>query len=131
MWVWSDTLGVVTDDRPCARCGKRPTLEGYDACLGYIPQVVSACCGHGKWRTAIMVANKPKRKRKRWRFEYNKYRSPALLIETPWLKILYWPMDPYMWNIHLSKFCLCHGDIGKIEFALFETGPKRIWRFSR
>jgi hypothetical protein len=24
-----------------------PTSEGYDACLGFIPGVESACCGHG------------------------------------------------------------------------------------
>lgn len=53
LWVWSDTLEVVTDDRPCKRCGKRPTLEGYDACLGHIPQVDSACCGHGIQRMVI------------------------------------------------------------------------------
>jgi hypothetical protein len=29
------------------KCGKMPTPEGYDACLGYIDGVISACCGHG------------------------------------------------------------------------------------
>lgn len=24
-----------------------PTKEGYDACLGRLPGVVAACCGHG------------------------------------------------------------------------------------
>jgi len=33
--------------RPCPKCGKMPTPEGYDACLGYIPGAVAACCGHG------------------------------------------------------------------------------------
>ena len=33
--------------RPCKHCGKSPTPEGYDACLGYIKGAESACCGHG------------------------------------------------------------------------------------
>ncbi len=33
--------------RPCPRCGRMPTPEGYDACLGHIPGAISACCGHG------------------------------------------------------------------------------------
>jgi len=46
-WVYED--GVPLDkDRPCTRCGKMPTPEGYDACLGHIEGVISACCGHGK-----------------------------------------------------------------------------------
>lgn len=32
---------------PCIRCGRLPTPEGYDACLGHIEGAVSACCGHG------------------------------------------------------------------------------------
>ena len=46
-WVYADTLGPADDKRPCPRCGRMPTKEGYDACLGHIPRVVSACCGHG------------------------------------------------------------------------------------
>jgi len=33
--------------RPCPRCGRLPTPEGHDACLGTLPGVKSACCGHG------------------------------------------------------------------------------------
>lgn len=33
--------------RPCPQCHQSPTPEGYDACLGYIPGAISACCGHG------------------------------------------------------------------------------------
>lgn len=46
-WRYMDTGSVLSDARPCARCGRKPTKEGYDACLGYIPGVTSACCGHG------------------------------------------------------------------------------------
>ena len=45
-WVYED--GVVVDlTRACADCGEPPTPEGFDACLGPIPGVHSACCGHG------------------------------------------------------------------------------------
>jgi len=51
-WVYADTREPVGDwDRPCPRCGRSPIEAegqvGYDACRGYIPRAVSACCGHG------------------------------------------------------------------------------------
>jgi hypothetical protein len=49
-WVYADTLEPVGDSRsrPCIRCGRYPTEEGHDACLGTLPGgVVAACCGHG------------------------------------------------------------------------------------
>lgn len=46
-WRYSDTDEVLDDSRPCKRCGRMPTKEGYDACLGYIKGAKSACCGHG------------------------------------------------------------------------------------
>ena len=47
VWRFEDNDDTANYDRPCARCGKIPTPEGYDACLGYIDGVSSACCGHG------------------------------------------------------------------------------------
>ncbi len=38
--------GRVTPPR-CAACGQLPTPEGHDACLGTLPGVWNACCGHG------------------------------------------------------------------------------------
>jgi len=46
-WFYADDGSVYDDSRPCARCGRRPTPEEYDACLGHIPGAGSACCGHG------------------------------------------------------------------------------------
>lgn len=46
-WVYSDDRSSILIERPCVRCGRMPTQEGYDACLGYIPDIRSACCGHG------------------------------------------------------------------------------------
>jgi len=46
-WRYSDNHQIEDDSRPCKKCGCKPTEEGYDACLGYIDGVKSACCGHG------------------------------------------------------------------------------------
>ncbi len=34
-------------DRPCGRCERSTTADGHDACLGALPGVSNACCGHG------------------------------------------------------------------------------------
>lgn len=34
--------------RACTRCGNMPTKEGHDHCISNLPNVVFACCGHGK-----------------------------------------------------------------------------------
>jgi hypothetical protein len=47
VWRYSDTGAICTHDRPCKRCGRPPTAEGYDACLGHIESAAAACCGHG------------------------------------------------------------------------------------
>jgi len=45
---WTDTGEPVDDHpRPCPRCGKMPTSEGYDACIGRVPGASDVCCGHG------------------------------------------------------------------------------------
>ena len=51
-WVYSDTIysdtrELASNERPCVRCGRMPTKEGHDACLGTLPGVKHACCGHG------------------------------------------------------------------------------------
>jgi len=47
-WVYSDDkIPLKNEERPCTRCGRLPTIEGYDACIGYIEGATSACCGHG------------------------------------------------------------------------------------
>jgi len=47
-WNYADNKQPIDmENRACIRCGMMPTPEGYDACLGYIPGVSSACCGHG------------------------------------------------------------------------------------
>lgn len=46
-WRFDDTGETADGSRVCVRCGRQPTLEGHDACLGSLPGVISACCGHG------------------------------------------------------------------------------------
>ena len=53
-WCYRDTGDVADYDRPCIKCEEMPTQEGYDACLGHVEGVISACCGHGVWEGAIM-----------------------------------------------------------------------------
>lgn len=54
-WRWADDGAPIHgNDRPCARCGRMPTINGHDACLADIPDVVAACCGHGV-QTSYMI----------------------------------------------------------------------------
>lgn len=53
-WRYLDTNTIYDDSRPCKKCGRMPTKEGYDACLGYIEGATSACCGHGVEEPYVM-----------------------------------------------------------------------------
>jgi hypothetical protein len=48
-WIYSDTWQPVSanKERPCGHCGRPNRADGHDACLGELPGVVNACCGHG------------------------------------------------------------------------------------
>lgn len=52
-WVFSDTKESTVEThkiRPCGNCGKHSIKEGheeYDACIGKLPGLMNACCGHG------------------------------------------------------------------------------------
>ena len=48
-WIYSDTLTAVAKDpdRACGRCNAPNRDDGHDACLGVLPGVANACCGHG------------------------------------------------------------------------------------
>lgn len=48
-WVYSDTKEpTVNNRRACGHCGLPDTKEGHDGCLGTLPDVMNACCGHGE-----------------------------------------------------------------------------------
>ncbi len=47
---YSDTKEPVAEThttKPCGNCGKGYTKEGHDGCIGTLPNVMNACCGHG------------------------------------------------------------------------------------
>lgn len=56
-WHFTDSDDIVKADdkvdysyrqyQKCSHCGKYPTEEGYDSCLGHIDGADAACCGHG------------------------------------------------------------------------------------
>jgi len=49
-WVYCDTGESTADtwkERPCGHCDLHDTTEGHDGCLGTLPGVMNACCGHG------------------------------------------------------------------------------------
>ena len=54
-WFYEDDLSSALDNRPCTRCGKLPTEEGHDVCLGTLPGVEFACCGHGDTNMAYIT----------------------------------------------------------------------------
>ena len=48
-WRYTDDSTIVKENykkRPCGKCSRHPTQEGHDACLGTLPGVSNACCGH-------------------------------------------------------------------------------------
>lgn len=54
VWRYVDSGEVDNDQRPCKLCGKMPTKEGYDPCIGHIEGAISACCGHGVTEPFVM-----------------------------------------------------------------------------
>jgi len=55
-WVYSDTKEPISQDTPrtCGKCGLAPTKEGHDGCLGTLPGLMNACCGHGRTSAAYI-----------------------------------------------------------------------------
>ena len=51
-WYYEDNDKYIkSENRPCARCGKTPTLNGADYCLKDLEVcdfINAACCGHGE-----------------------------------------------------------------------------------
>lgn len=48
-WFYSDTrTPTIGTDRPCGFCNREKTKEDHDGCLGTLPGVENACCGHGQ-----------------------------------------------------------------------------------
>jgi hypothetical protein len=46
-WRYEDGVLASAQERPCVKCGDTAEPGGPDPCLGLIPGIASACCGHG------------------------------------------------------------------------------------
>lgn len=46
--------GIETHVRRCGRCGATVGPDRPDACLGTLPGVIEACCGHGNRRKSYV-----------------------------------------------------------------------------
>jgi len=55
-WRYEDGEYAV-EPRPCPKCGRLPLKTGEDACLGHLPGVKFACCGHGKTTGYLVFEN--------------------------------------------------------------------------
>lgn len=54
-WLYQDTRAPTAgNERDCGYCGKANTKEGHDCCLGTLPNVMNACCGHGNIEEAYI-----------------------------------------------------------------------------
>lgn len=54
-WYYSDTGELADKPRPCKKCGKLFSEGEPDACLGKLPGVKQACCGHGIRNDAYII----------------------------------------------------------------------------
>lgn len=60
-WFFINSSKSVKDNWrkiSCGVCGEKSTKEGHDNCIGTLPGVVNACCGHGQTDEAyVMFSN--------------------------------------------------------------------------
>ena len=58
VWCYSDNKAQTHTEwriRPCGHCNQHNTPEGHDGCLGTVPGVMNACCGHGVTAEAYVM----------------------------------------------------------------------------
>jgi hypothetical protein len=54
-WHYSDGTRVSGDpERQCGHCNRPNSPEGHDPCIANLPDVITACCGHGDDGTAYV-----------------------------------------------------------------------------
>lgn len=54
-WFYSDTdEPTVGNPRMCGHCKKPDREDDIDACLGVLPGVANACCGHGQQKESYI-----------------------------------------------------------------------------
>jgi hypothetical protein len=55
--AWRFADGSHVTERPCPTCGVTAEPDGPDPCLGLLPGVSAACCGHGVHEPYAMGAS--------------------------------------------------------------------------
>ncbi len=58
LWRYEDDDTAVKDNwknRTCGNCGQHVTKDGHDPCIGTLPGVINACCGHGDTADAYVI----------------------------------------------------------------------------
>lgn len=112
-WRYAEDNIPIAEEKPCIRCGKMPTSEGHDACLGHIEGAISACCGHGVGEPFIVYANCKR--------EY----APTFLVLLPLPDRLI--LDPIPGTL-VAKYYLSHGQ--GLPFSdgwIVEARPGSVW----
>lgn len=46
-WCFLDGVPIEAEERPCVVCHVTVGRDDPDPCIGMLPGVTSACCGHG------------------------------------------------------------------------------------
>ena len=59
-WRYDDGEPATTE-RPCVKCHRSAGPDEPDPCLGWLPGVRAACCGHGVGAGYVMSENGEKR----------------------------------------------------------------------
>lgn len=57
-WRYKDNQEPTTENwqsRSCGHCHLPNRADEHDACLGRLPGVINACCGHGDTRQAYIM----------------------------------------------------------------------------
>ena len=57
-WLFSDIAEPVSQTwkrRPCGHCKLPNTPEGHDGCIGHLPGVMNACCGHDELKSTYIL----------------------------------------------------------------------------
>lgn len=57
LWRYKDNgapTATTWRGRACGHCGEFSTAEDHDHCLGDLPGVINACCGHGEIAAAYV-----------------------------------------------------------------------------
>lgn len=70
----TDTTRGRINPSQCDHCHLPGRSDGADQCLGWLPGVMNACCGHGDLRTAYVQFS-------------------------PWFRISGWVADTYLWAL--------------------------------